>query len=248
MGTAKGRRIADVDSFSEFAVSFSETARTLFSAGNVADTLSSVTELAVATIEGCDFAGLFLVEGDAVITPVQTDDVVGEIDALQHRTNEGPCLDAVAHRLIFYVDDLGTDLRWLHFAPLALAAGIRSILALPFAADSQVGALNLYSRYPAAFGIDDRAKAAIFVTLANIALSVAHAHEEEERRAFDFHAALSNRERIGEAMGILMERERITSEAAFAILRHASMHLNVKLQEVARNLIETGEDPDTGEK
>jgi hypothetical protein len=243
---AKGRHIIEGDSFSEFALNFSETARILFTAGSVTDTLSSVVELAVDTIEGCDFAGLFLVVGDVVTTPVHTDPVVAKIDALQHRTGEGPCLDAVAHRLIFYADDLGRDLRWLHFAPLATEAGIRSVLALPLSSASQVGALNLYSRYPAAFGVDGRAKAAILVSLASLALSVAHSHEDEARRALNFHAALGSRETIGEALGILMEREQISSEQAFAILRRASQHLNIKLREVAKKLIDTGEDPDTG--
>jgi hypothetical protein len=31
-------------------------------------------------------------------------------------------------------------------------------------------------------------------------------------------------------------------------LRRASQYLNIKLREVARNLIDTGEGPDTGEK
>ena len=86
-------------------------------------TLSSIVELAVATVEGCDLAGVFLVEGDVVTTPVHTDPLVAEIDALQRSTGEGPCLDAVAHRLIFYADDLDRDLRWLHFAPLARPGG-----------------------------------------------------------------------------------------------------------------------------
>ena len=76
-----------------------------------------------------------------------------------------------------------------------------------------VGALNLYARYPSAFGVVDRAKATILVSMAGLALSVAHSHEDEERRAANFQAALSSRETIGEAMGILMERERITAAA-----------------------------------
>ena len=83
-------------SLCEFAISFAETATTLFAAGGVAATLASVVELAVATIDGCDFAGLFLIEGDTVTTPVHTHPIVVEIDALQHSTGEGPCLDAIA--------------------------------------------------------------------------------------------------------------------------------------------------------
>jgi hypothetical protein len=246
MEIAGGPSAIQQDSFSEFALRFSESARILFSAGSVTETLASVVKLSVTTIEGCDFAGLFLVDGDAVTTAVHTDPIVVEIDAFQHQTGEGPCVDAIAHRLIFYADDLRKDLRWLQFAPRATRAGIRSVVALPLAANSQLGALNLYARYPAAFGVVDRAKAAILVSLASLALSAAYSHEDEERRADNFHAALASRETIGEAVGILMERERITAEQAFDVLRRASNHLHIKLRNVAQNLIETGEEPDTG--
>ena len=56
--------------------------------------------------------------------------------------------------------------------------------------------------------------------------------------------ALRTRELIGQAQGILMERERITADQAFDILRRASQHLNVRLREIAQNLIETGESPE----
>lgn len=237
----------DRNTFSEFALSFSETARILFSAGSVNETLTSVVHLAVETIEGCDFAGLFLLDDSVVSTPVHTDPLVVEIDALQHQAGEGPCLDAITLRLTFYGEDLARDLRWLHFAPQAVQAGIRSVLALPLSSDAQLGALNLYARYPAAFGVVDRAKAAILVSLASLALSVAHSHENEERRAVNLQAALTSRETIGEALGILMERERITAVQAFDVLRRASQHLNIKLRDVAQNLIDTGEDPDTGD-
>jgi AmiR/NasT family two-component response regulator len=48
-------------------------------------------------------------------------------------------------------------------------------------------------------------------------------------------------------VGILMERERITAEQAFDVLRRASNHLHLKLRDVARNLIDTGEEPDAGQ-
>jgi hypothetical protein len=205
-----------------------------------------VVQLAVATIEGCDFAGLFMVEDGTVKTPVYSDLIVVEVDALQHLTGEGPCLDAIDHRLVFYAEDLYGELRWPHFAPQAMVAGIRSMLALPLADNAHLGAVNLYARYPAAFGAVDRAKAAILASLSGQALSSAHFHEDEERRAVNFDVALSSREIIGQAEGILMERERITSDQAFDILRRASQHLNIKLREVAQNLVDTGEQPDTG--
>jgi GAF domain-containing protein len=242
----EGPATIDWDSFSDFTANFSTTAGTLFSAGSVALTLASVVEMSVATIEGCDFAGIFLIDGDSVTTPASTHPMVVEIDTMQRQTGGGPCLDAVAHGLTFYADDLATDLRWPAFAQQATEAGIRSVLALPLATDDRQGALNLYARYPVAFGVVDRAKAAILVSLASLALTVAHSQEDHERRAEDLHAALITRQVIGEALGILMERERISGEEAFDILRRASQHLNIKLREVAQTLVDTGVYPDTG--
>jgi hypothetical protein len=108
-----------------------------------------------------------------------------------------------------------------------------------------MGALNLYARYPLAFGALDRARGVVLAGLAGLALGLAEAHEEQVRRAENLRQALVTRELIGQAQGILMERERITAEQAFEILRAASQNLNTKLWEVAQDLVETGERPQT---
>ena len=246
MDRNKDTSLVESDPVADLTVNFSETARILFSAGSVVDTLSSVVDLAVATIEGCDFAGLFLIEDGLVSTPVHTDPIVVEVDALQHLTGQGPCLDAITEQIIFYAEDLSIDERWSHFGPQATSAGIRSVLALPLADEARRGAVNLYARYPSAFGVVDRGKAVILASLATLALSAAHLHENEERRAENLHAALRTRELIGQAEGILMQRERISADEAFDILRRASQHLNRKLREVAQDLVDTGEGPNTG--
>ena len=245
--TSVDRATLDEDPTSGLAADFSETARILFAAGSATDTLAQVVALAVATIEGCDFAGLFLLENDVVTSPVHTDPIVNEIDALQHETGEGPCLDAISQRQIFYADDAADDPRWPRFGPQASAAGIRSVLALPLTTNGSLGALNLYARYPAAFGVVDRAKGVILASLAGLAVSAAHSHEDEERRADHLNAALGTREVIGQAQGILMERERISAAQAFDVLRRASQHLNRKLRDVAQDFVDTGQRPETGQ-
>lgn len=224
---------------------FTESAQVLFSAGAVADTLQRVVELAVETIDGCDFAGIFLLEGGAVTTPTHTDPIVIEVDALQHRYEQGPCLDALAEDSTLYVDDLADDTRWPLYGPGATVAGVRSVLALSLSARGTKGALNLYARYPKAFGVIDRAKGLILAGLAGQALSTAQAHDMETQRLDNLQGALLTRELIGQAQGILMERERVTAIQAFDILRRASQHLNIKLREVAQNLVDTGVSPPT---
>jgi AmiR/NasT family two-component response regulator len=74
----------------------------------------------------------------------------------------------------------------------------------------------------------------LFATLAAIALA-------EAQRTDQLHTALRNRDIIGQAKGILVERHRITADEAFALLSQASQDVNMKLTAVARNLAETGE-------
>ncbi len=62
----------------------------------------------------------------------------------------------------------------------------------------------------------------------------------EAQRAGQLHDALGNRDVIGQAKGILMERHGITADAAFSVLSRVSQAENIKLAEVARRLVETG--------
>jgi GAF domain-containing protein len=252
MGDEKNTSVESVDATVEtspvaaLTSNLTETAQILFSAGSVHNTLEQVVALAVHTIEGCDYAGLFLLEEGVVVTPVHTDPLVDEIDNMQRESVQGPCLDAIAHRIMVYGEDLQSDDRWPNFGQSAARHGIRSALALPLTTNGAAGAVNLYARYPAAFGVVDRAKGVILASLASVAITAAHSLEDEERRIENLHSALSSREVIGQAQGILMERERIAADQAFDVLRRASQFLNIKLREVAQTLVDTGERPETG--
>jgi GAF domain len=107
-----------------------------------------VVQLAVTTIEGCDLAGIFMLERGAVTTLAYTDPVLVDLDALQRRSHEGPCLDAIARGLTFYAAYLADDPRWPRFGPEVTAKNIRTHLAVPLVADGTREALNLYALYP----------------------------------------------------------------------------------------------------
>jgi GAF domain-containing protein len=233
-------------SSADLTASIAETVRTLFSAGSVSDALDQLVHLAVSTIEGCDYAGIFMAPAGEVFTPFCTDPLVAVVDGMQRSTGEGPCLDALSQGVAFYAADLAQDSRWAVFGPAAAVKGIRSLFAVPLLVNGAPGALNLYAAYPDAFGVIDRGRGLLLGAMAGLAFSAAQTHEDEERRTASLHAALASREVIGQAQGILMERERVSSDQAFDILRRASQHLNVKLRDIAQNLVDTGERPDTG--
>ena len=57
------------------------------------------------------------------------------------------------------------------------------------------------------------------------------------------NAALGNRDVIGQAKGILMERHAVSADAAFGVLSRVSQAENRKLAEIARRFVETGQLP-----
>jgi hypothetical protein len=64
--------------------------------------------------------------------------------------------------------------------------------------------------------------------------------EAAEDRADNLERALLTNRRIGMAIGILLERLRVTEEEAFDVLRRESMRQNVRLAQVAEQVVYTG--------
>jgi GAF domain-containing protein len=227
----------------QLSVGVAEAAVSLFTAGDLRAVLERVVALATETIDGCDHAGVFLVEQGDVTAPAATSAVAAELDALQQQFGEGPCLDVVAGGGVVYANDLSLGPPWELWSAAAVKTGVRSVLALAMRGDGRQGALNCYSEYPEAFGALDRGKALVLATLAGLALAGSGGQATAEAKAGNLEAALATRAVIGQAQGILIERERITPDQAFDLLRRSSQHLNVKLRDVAQRLVDTGEDP-----
>ncbi|MDP8991671.1 MAG: GAF and ANTAR domain-containing protein [Actinomycetota bacterium] len=233
----------------DLAETFSDIARRLYRAETVEDTLQEIAELACRTVEGCDFAGMSLVRGKVIETPAQTDPSVGDLDVLQSEIGEGPCMDAIAEHATFYAEDLANEDRWPTFAPSAVERGMRSMLSFRLfieesdSGERTMGALNLYSRQPAAFDETAREVGLIFASHASVALAGAQALAQEKEHVANLDQALTSRDVIGQAKGILMERERLTADQAFDLLRRASQNLNIKLRDVADRVADTGERP-----
>src|ERR1700677_4740990 len=91
-----GTPTAEPEPDTDLSADLGRVPATLFSAGSATETLTRVVDLAVSTIEGCDYAGVFLVVNGEVTEPVCTDAFAAEVDGLQHSLGEGPCLLAMA--------------------------------------------------------------------------------------------------------------------------------------------------------
>jgi GAF domain-containing protein len=227
----------DLDGFSDQAFrALDVLARTLHVADpGLEPALRAIVSAAVDTVSGAQYAGLIVVVRGELIPQACTGRPPQLLDELQRTLNDGPCLSAAEQQALVRVSDMRRESRWPGFAPEAESLGIRSMLCVPLRLhDRTLGALSLYAEHASAFTGRDEQVTRLFATLAAIALG-------EAQQADQLRTALHSRDLIGQGKGILMERHRITAEAAFSLLSRASQNRNVKLTEVARYLVETGE-------
>ncbi|MDP5183602.1 GAF and ANTAR domain-containing protein [Blastococcus sp. BMG 814] len=206
--------------------------------GDVEATLQAIAASAIEIVPNAEECGITYVIGRAKVeSRAWTSDLPKSVDALQQRLGQGPCLDAVWEQEIVRVDDVAGDERWPEFGHHASGLGIGSMSCFQLFVDGdRLGALNLYSRTPGAFDDDCQEIGLMFAAHAAIALAGAQ-HEEHLR------TGMSNRDVIGQAKGILMERHRLTADQAFAVLTRVSQDLNRKLVDIARELANTGAVP-----
>jgi GAF domain-containing protein len=196
-------------------------------------TLDAVVSTAAATT-GLD-TGLVLVRRGKLIPQATTGRAPHLLDRTQQELGAGPCIEAAQRQSVVQIADTLAEARWREFCTRAAALGVRSVLCVPLWVDERcLGTLSLFAERPAAFTDRDERVTTLFATLAAVALA-------DAQRAEQLRAALDSRDLIGQAKGILMERERITAAAAFDRLAEQSQLRNVKLTVVARRLVETGE-------
>ncbi len=208
--------------------------------------VSRVCSLAVGVLDGADLAGVCLHDGERSTTIGHTDPVVLQLEKLQREVNEGPCLQSLDQQgADGHLHDIGAtdvDDQWPRFSSGIASLGIGSMLSVRlFAGQGALGALNLYGRKPFAFRRDDHPIAFIFAAHAALALADSRALSRV-RETERIRRSLAAQEIIGRAKGILMERERISNEAAFDILREISQRSNVKLRQVAKRIVDAAEE------
>ncbi|MGY1780160.1 ANTAR domain-containing protein [Geodermatophilus sp. SYSU D01036] len=191
-------------------------------------------DLAAVLPEACSVAVTLLGPGRSPAAPVGSAGPAAGLDAAQLRLSEGPLCAALAGTPAGSAD-LGRDLRWPALADRAAAAGVQRATCLPLDTGSEVvGALSVYVAGPGPG--PDRATLTPVAGHAALALRTV-------RRTVHLTVALDSRDVIGQAKGVLMERYRITPDAAFGILVRASQDTGRKVRDVARLVTETGEAP-----
>ena len=217
----------------DLALRMAELAQVI-SLRRVDDVLVDVTAAAKELIAGVDIAGVLLVgKGGTHQTLAPTSDVMFKLDELQMTTGEGPCLQAALDEIVIRTDDFRDEPRFPNYAPKVVELGLLSALSLKlYTADRTAGALNLFGYEPRPW--NSEAETIGMVLAAHAASAILASRESEQ-----LQSALSTRDRIGQAQGIIMERCQIDDVRAFEMLRKLSQDTNTKLVDVAHRVIDT---------
>jgi GAF domain-containing protein len=218
---------------SAFTESIAEAARTLNQPRSVDETLQTIVEVACNSVPGFDQVGIATQHRQGQVeTRVFTGDLVLRLDQIQYDLREGPCSSALHGTENMSVSSLRAEHRWPRYVPQARAAGVRSQMAVKLNLDrNAVGGLNFYSTSSDVVSLEAQVLAQLFASHAAIALG--HAHERD-----NLSDAVQTRQAIGQAIGILMERQQLNEDRAFAYLVRASSHSNIKLRAVAQGLVD----------
>jgi ANTAR domain-containing protein/GAF domain-containing protein len=234
------------------AMAFAQIAEHLYDADSFDEVLSRIAQAAVSTVVGCQLASVTMRKDGALCTMASTHAAATEVDQAQYQASEGPCLDAIDDAIVYA--PAFPDNRWPRLGSHPTGFGVQSAVSYQLAATAPLtnaslgGSLNSYATSPHAFDVEAREIGLVLAAHASVAASTIHERTALEQLGGQLHEALSSRDVIGQAKGILMERLRITPEDAFDALRRASQRLNRKLREIAQNLAETGEFADGSDR
>jgi GAF domain-containing protein len=217
----------------DHAAAIASAARTIHQERGLDDTLAAIARTARTSVPGIDHAGISIITAKGEIeTRAGTDELVWELDRIQYSLGQGPCVTAMRGEPVVTVPRARHDQRWPDFMPRAVALGLRSQLAVRLFLDEEgtMGALNLYSTCQETISEDAVGVADLFAAHAAIAL-------QRAQEVTQLNEALVSRKVIGQAIGLVMERYALDEDAAFAFLLRASSHGNVKLHDVAAELV-----------
>lgn len=205
---------------------------------DLTSTHEEITRIALRALPAAGGATITTFRDGRPEASAASSDWARQLDEMQYVEHEGPCLDCARTGNTFRIADLEVETRWPSYVPRALEAGVRSVLSVPLTAEGRLmGALNLYAKEPDAFSTEAVSIADVIAAHTGLATQVAAAFFGQRELADQLRQAMESRAVIEQAKGAVMAARGCDAEEAFAVLRQASQQRNVKLRDVAAEVV-----------
>ena len=205
-------------------------------AGEPRATLLEAANVVLGGLPGTHGVCLALGDPEQPIAVLPTGAAVSLLDGWQMQAGEGPGLDAWRTHGPVTSDDLRRDPRWPRLAALVPAEQPAPALAVPISdAAGALGVLACCLNGPAASSLVAGA-----VTLAGAVAGLVRALDRREHlrtTCAQLEEALRSRAVIDQAKGVVMAERGCTADEAFGHLAQASQHRNVKVRELAAEVV-----------
>jgi GAF domain-containing protein len=206
------------------------------------DVVELLTLLADRCVEVLDIgaAGLMLAGDEGLRVVASSSETMRVLELFEIQAQQGPCLDCYRTGAPVVNQDLATGSeRWPQFTAEALAAGFRSVHALPMRLrGSVIGALNLFHVEPGSLHPSDVDAAQAFADVATIAILQHRASSEAYALNDQLSRALNTRIVIEQAKGMIAERRGLDMARAFTTLRRHARNHNLRLADLAADIID----------
>jgi GAF domain-containing protein len=222
----------------QLAATLVQMAGLVLSQETVRSAVELVTALASATAPGTDGAAVTVVDEHGTRTMGATSELAAQADALQYELDEGPCLTAWRTGRLVRIDDTTGDQRWPAWNEQATRLGIRSALSAPLVTDGQsIGAIKLYGLRPGRFDQHDEQVMTLFAQQAAILLATTQHLAGARALSRRLTEALTDRDVISQATGVLLARGAPDREVAFARLAAAAETTGRPVRDIAQELL-----------
>jgi GAF domain-containing protein len=215
-----------------------EFTTTILNPYDLQELLHRLTDHATQITDGFG-AGVMLAGREGLGFAAASSQRVVDIELFQGRVEDGACHAAYLSNRIVVVDDLEHEERWPAYRDRALGLGLRSVVGVPLNACGQtIGVLNVYRPTPGVWS--ETELEAVEILTAMGAGYVLHANQLRAQHELtdQLQTALESRDTIGQAKGVLMAQHGVEADEAFGMLRSMSQRTNVKLREVARQVVD----------
>jgi hypothetical protein len=209
--------------------------------------LTTIVRLAADRVAAADYASVTALRGVVYTTVAASSELAVAVDRAQYADRDGPCLQSLVTDTpvtVSDVSDVSTTMRWPGFRQAAAGLGLHASVSIPLFAGggAAIAALNLYGR-------DSVAMAPLIVGVWSIydpdrPLPAGHNDLQSldpggEELLAGFAEAVTVRDTIQLAVGVIMGREHITAREAYLRLRLHAADTGVSLPAAAASVITT---------
>jgi hypothetical protein len=195
--------------------------------------LHELTTVAAGMLPGCCGASISIWLDGRIVGSALSHVDLAALRHLPRPVTEDPERHALDHAEAVSIPDTLTPGRWAGFAAAAAAFGIRSLAIWPVPAGPRA-TFGFYATAPRAF---EDATLAVIAGQAGAVLREAEYHDELLGEAHRLRASLRSRSVIDQAIGIIVAERRCTPADALADLQRLSQSGNVRMADLATELI-----------